>query len=328
MQDRVPTKVLANGAIRYAVYDEEGNFLRHEYMLPADEPTQDGMPFCKETILKDATAALYGKGADAVPDDVFGFLGKISNINIPVWNKLKSYESAGSYTWTVPDLFNGKPYLIGVLVIGAGGAGAIYLDSVSSGTAPATGGASGESICFTRIVSPLEQINIIVGAKGAAAELSYASTRGGNSGGTSSFDGKVAHGGSGGSPNYMGASGGQPSFQVDGSGIPFGGAVVKKEQDLPYSSLLSCFNPFENKRILGAGAWAKDGFSKGTGSAGTDPITGLGGGAGRRRGSAYDATANGCGGGACAYNGYGSGTYHSGAGADGAVYIYARRALS
>ena len=40
-------------------------------MVRADSPTQDGTPLNKDTLLKDATAALYGLGADAVPDDAF-----------------------------------------------------------------------------------------------------------------------------------------------------------------------------------------------------------------------------------------------------------------
>ena len=41
-----------------------------------DDPLDEGTPFNKSTMLKDATAALYGLGVDAVPDDVFAFLGK------------------------------------------------------------------------------------------------------------------------------------------------------------------------------------------------------------------------------------------------------------
>lgn len=45
-------------------------------MLRADSPTQEGTPLNKNTILKDTTAALYGLGTDAVPDEVLGVLGK------------------------------------------------------------------------------------------------------------------------------------------------------------------------------------------------------------------------------------------------------------
>lgn len=44
-------------------------------MKRADQPTQEGDPLNKDTLLKDTTAALFGLGGTAVPDDV---LKKIS----------------------------------------------------------------------------------------------------------------------------------------------------------------------------------------------------------------------------------------------------------
>ena len=43
-------------------------------MVRADEPTQEGDPLSKATFLKDDTAALFGLGTDAVPDDLFKLL--------------------------------------------------------------------------------------------------------------------------------------------------------------------------------------------------------------------------------------------------------------
>lgn len=45
-------------------------------MERADQPLQQGTPLNKATLLKDATAALYGLGTGAVPDDVLAELGK------------------------------------------------------------------------------------------------------------------------------------------------------------------------------------------------------------------------------------------------------------
>lgn len=42
----------------------------------ADSPTQEGTPLSKANLLKDTTAALFGLGSAAVPDDVFQKLGK------------------------------------------------------------------------------------------------------------------------------------------------------------------------------------------------------------------------------------------------------------
>lgn len=45
-------------------------------MERADQPTQQGTPINKASMLKDATAALFGLGTDAVPDAVLAWLGK------------------------------------------------------------------------------------------------------------------------------------------------------------------------------------------------------------------------------------------------------------
>lgn len=51
----------------------------HTYdMTRADQPTQPGTPLNKATLLKDATAALYGLGADAVPDEVLNILSSVA----------------------------------------------------------------------------------------------------------------------------------------------------------------------------------------------------------------------------------------------------------
>lgn len=64
MQDRVP---LYPGRVRLTpVAGQENTY----DMVRADQPSQAGTPLNKDSLLKDATAALYGLGADAVPDDV------------------------------------------------------------------------------------------------------------------------------------------------------------------------------------------------------------------------------------------------------------------
>lgn len=65
MQDRVP---LYPGRVKLTpVAGQENTY----DMVRADQPTQAGTPLNKDSLLKDATAALFGLGADAVPDDVF-----------------------------------------------------------------------------------------------------------------------------------------------------------------------------------------------------------------------------------------------------------------
>lgn len=89
MRDRIPTKTLPNGAVRYGVYDETGNLLRYEFIRAEDDPTEEGTPLNVSTLLKDSTAALFGLDQNAVPDDVFGFLGKF---NKHWWKRTKLTE--------------------------------------------------------------------------------------------------------------------------------------------------------------------------------------------------------------------------------------------
>lgn len=93
MKDRVPVnpgRVLIspeNGAAYYAT------------MSRADNPTQEGTPLNKNSLLKDATAALFGLSADAVPDDVFAAAkALIDSANANANTKAKI--ATGSYTGT------------------------------------------------------------------------------------------------------------------------------------------------------------------------------------------------------------------------------------
>jgi hypothetical protein len=64
LKDRVPTK-----PNRYAVYDDNHNFLRYEYHERADEPTEEGTPLTKATLLSDTTAALLGLSENPTVND-------------------------------------------------------------------------------------------------------------------------------------------------------------------------------------------------------------------------------------------------------------------
>lgn len=70
MQDRVS---LYPGRVKMTPVAGQANTFD---MVRADDPTQVGTPLNKATLLKDATAALYGLGTGAVPDDVLAELGK------------------------------------------------------------------------------------------------------------------------------------------------------------------------------------------------------------------------------------------------------------
>ena len=73
MQDRIGTNDLANGAVRYGVYDAGGNRLRYEWIRPEDEPLEAGTPLHAETFLSaEAEAVIWpasGKPADPTVND-------------------------------------------------------------------------------------------------------------------------------------------------------------------------------------------------------------------------------------------------------------------
>ena len=65
MKNRVP----ANPG-RVLITPEDGSAAFYAVLTRADNPTEAGDPLNKATLLKDATAALYGLDATAVPDEV------------------------------------------------------------------------------------------------------------------------------------------------------------------------------------------------------------------------------------------------------------------
>lgn len=69
MNDRIP---LYPGRVKMTPVAGQANTFD---MVRADDPTQAGTPLNKATFLKDATAALYGLGTGAVPDDVLAWIG-------------------------------------------------------------------------------------------------------------------------------------------------------------------------------------------------------------------------------------------------------------
>lgn len=119
MKDRQPTQVLANGAIRYGVYNADGSLNHYEYLKREDAPTVEGTPLNKANLLSDATAVKLWPNASTRPEDptVNDALGKLSegtakvgDIAITSRTDLSDawlpcdgrYISAGQY----PELFN------------------------------------------------------------------------------------------------------------------------------------------------------------------------------------------------------------------------------
>ncbi|MGE4485344.1 MAG: glycine-rich domain-containing protein [Oscillospiraceae bacterium] len=278
------------------------------------------------------------------------------------WGLLQSYTTAGTYTFTVPDAYgDGLAYEIGVYEIGgggSGGAGRVTNDSQGELRACAAGGASGRTRVFYKTVTPGDTIAVVVGAGGTAKVITtsaYAASGSGNDGGSTSFDGIAALGGEGGqawalrydnTSSIPGASGGQGSNAPISSIMSSAPAMGQNTHDLsalyPGGDTFSfeALNPFDMKRYLGAGGAAyayaysdstyeivetapalDDGNSGGSGVSHSSNTSDS------EDATADSATGNGNGGGGVAvatWADYQTRTATSGAGSDGAVFIYAR----
>lgn len=75
-------------------------------MVRADSPTQEGTPLNKANLLTDATAALFGLGTDAVPNEVLGVLSRLHSGlgNEYLWAKYKSTYTNSFYWVNKSDL--------------------------------------------------------------------------------------------------------------------------------------------------------------------------------------------------------------------------------
>ena len=122
MQDRVP---LYPGRIKLLpVAGQENTF----DMVRADQPTQEGTPLNKDALLKDATAALYGLDAGAVPDDVLALLKTmVDNAQDSANEKAKievgSYVGTGSAKVTLT--FSGTPKIVVISGMASGGSSTV-----------------------------------------------------------------------------------------------------------------------------------------------------------------------------------------------------------
>lgn len=111
MQDRVPTYP---GRVRMTPVAGQANVYD---MTMADEPVEVGTPLNKATMLKDATASLFGL-TDAVPDDVLSWLGNYINDDA-VKIATGSYVGTGTYDSSSPNslTFDFSPEMVFMLGI-------------------------------------------------------------------------------------------------------------------------------------------------------------------------------------------------------------------
>ena len=82
MLDRVP---LYPGRVKLTPVSGQENVYD---MVRADQPTQEGTPLNKASLLKDATAALFDLGSSAVPDDMLNALAHTGDLH--VWKRTQN----------------------------------------------------------------------------------------------------------------------------------------------------------------------------------------------------------------------------------------------
>lgn len=97
MKDRIPTPGLEG---RLLITPEDGSPAFYAKAAMADNPTEQGTPFAKATMLTDETAALFGLGTDAVPDDAFLRLARFQSGlgDEYLWAKEPNPVENGTYT--------------------------------------------------------------------------------------------------------------------------------------------------------------------------------------------------------------------------------------
>ena len=85
MHNRIGTNNLANGAVRYGVYDAAGQLQRYEYLRLEDEPLAEETPLLAENLLAVATIPKIWTAGDAPSDPTVNqALSKLAEPHYPV----------------------------------------------------------------------------------------------------------------------------------------------------------------------------------------------------------------------------------------------------
>lgn len=313
-----------------------------------------GTALSKATLLSDGTEiALFGDAADRTVDNALSAL-------IP-WNLIDTIDNTVGYsgTWTAPDVFgDGSAYDLGVYMIGGGGSGAACCcayDSTSFSVC-AGGGASGYGKnVVIESVSPGDPFPWVIGKGGAVVTNSYNQNAynavAGNNGGATSFNGHTANGGAGGGAGggnnaYISAAlGGQSAItEINGTVYHFYGCVDINVSG--YTSRTTHFsqsprdgqNQFDSNMVsLACGMASKaqcDTSNAWNWKSSPDSNNGLTLGqigtaaSGTTSATAKAGTCGNGGGGAAAAKYNTTVVAKSGAGGDGVIFLYARKAVS
>lgn len=124
MQDRVP---LYPGRVTLTPVSGQANTFD---LTRADQPTQEGTPLNKASLLKDATAALYGLPNTAVPDNVLSKIKTLidsanANANTKARIATGSYTGTGTYGASNPNslTFEFAPKIVLLTIANTGKSG-------------------------------------------------------------------------------------------------------------------------------------------------------------------------------------------------------------
>ena len=152
MQDRVS---LYPGRVKLAPVSGQENTYD---MVRADEPTQEGTPLNADSLLKVATAELYGLGAAAVPDNVLALIKRMIDSNYSELSSLANSKAkivTGSYAGTnsVANSITFPALPKFVYITGPSGNWKNAFITVVNGTASYTFESENSSYSYTPIIS-------------------------------------------------------------------------------------------------------------------------------------------------------------------------------
>jgi len=250
---------------------------------------------------------------------------------------LQAYDTAGTFTYTVPANVDA----ISAVIVGAGGGGGSGASSAGNDRRGGAGGGAGFVTCITRMaVTESQEIPVVIGVGGTGGTGAYQDK--GNddatSGGTSSFVGATASGGGKGEPGgNIVAIGGSGSAD-GGNGGDIAASPAPVEGGAEGTGIDSTLGLYKNGAInlitgvlygAGGGGGSASDSGVGSGASGHVGTLGTGGDGGDGISSAsgvdgndgLDATGNiaGGGGGGGSYDATGG---NGGDGADGYIIIY------
>lgn len=103
--DRVPQEVLPNGAVRYGIYDTNGNLIRYEYIKREDEPIEEGTSI-NRSLFSNIQGDLYTQDRYNIPtvtyETIEGELDAVEGNIIPTtWEEIitpqLSYKSSDGF---------------------------------------------------------------------------------------------------------------------------------------------------------------------------------------------------------------------------------------